>query len=201
MKWNNPDSETSRYWLFEHLLLCADYWYFYLLDLICSVLFCLSLIVLVSISRSEFQLKCLSIEWNEVRPPDLQSETETTLDILLFLSANRHNMIRQRTDWNIFEKINHLYWLWWTFLNEIIPHFTSFIELLRDLRDQQRNILRLCARPGHHQPRGDKKAGDVTHKIEVNLHWQSLGDRRKHLQFGLRWNILILIYFNFYFRL
>ena len=201
MKWNKPDSETLRYWLFEHLLLCADYWYFYLLDLICSVLFCLSLIVLVSISRSEFQLKCLSIEWNEVRPPELQSETETTLDILLFSTANRHYMIRQRTDWNIFQKINHLYWLWWTFLNEIIPHFTSFIELLRDLRDQQRNILRPCARPGHHQPRGDKKAGDVTHKIEVNLHWQSFGDRRKHLQFGLRWNILILIYFNFYFRL
>ena len=55
-----------------------------------------------------------------------------------------------------------------TFPNEIIPHFTSFIELLRELRDQQRNILRL---PGHHQHRGDKKAGhDVTLKIEVNLH-------------------------------
>ena len=49
-------------------VLCADYWY--LLDL-----FCLSLIVLVR-SRSEFQLKCLSIEWNKMRPPDLQLTTK-----------------------------------------------------------------------------------------------------------------------------
>ena len=94
--------------------------------------------------------------------------------MLLCLTVNWHKCNQKRGQTGIFSRKSIIYWLWRTFLNEIILHFTSFIELLRDLRDQQRNILRLSAWSSSAQRRQKswaRNAQDWGQLILTNFRW------------------------------